>query len=611
MAYTIALILPLVYPYCPFKVPLTLYIHSLYQFISNFLIPHTIFFIRHYPYTHMFHRDSLRLRIYRRRRESNVQRQKRPLKEIEHAHVQKCAAEVDVQSLQWLHSSTSNASVHQCVLQAIAGMSSATLKCLPDEHRSALLVPLRQQIQHIEPLVPSPDAERELELYYRACILLWPDDYLGDKFPNCDHMADQCCNKQLKMTLFSATFSKKTLDVFPGILQGPQRSSLTLHSVVWKRLVNCAFNVLLVANSGNNALELELEFMEIIARPLSKGESREVTTIDKPTDEMREYILGCLSHYQLLSITSSTTTGSFTPDLYIILALIFRMEQRLCKSMHALNQKQLIKTSLIIIECTSILIHNLDQDNLDQENSDIIYNLDQENSDIMQVLDKLYSLLSSKAFVVISPDLQPLAQKIFIILDKYHSCMKATLPDLWIYSVPYQCYLHSPMGAGERLENDMIPHALEHLISSSLNLPLASSMDNSESHETPLNPQQYPCFSTDSLFKVILHLIKEHNESILYDWARHPAMQYVWPVCLSRLVRWTSAVPQWASGELEQFCQWDFLKRVLAVVVIGELQNMLGHSDDNESLPQYEYVPNKDADQLPWLHEVQAIGSSR
>ncbi len=171
VAYIIALILPLIYPYCPFKVPLTLYIHSLYQFVSTFLISRTIFFIRHYPYTHVFHRHcDWRFHKYRRDRESDVQHQKRPLKEIERAHVQKCAAEVDAQSLQWLHSSTSNASVHQSVLQAIAGMSSATLKCLPDEYRSALWVPLEQQIQHIEPLVPSPDAERELELYYRACI---------------------------------------------------------------------------------------------------------------------------------------------------------------------------------------------------------------------------------------------------------------------------------------------------------------------------------------------------------------------------------------------------------------------------------------------------------
>ncbi len=64
MAYVIALILPLVYPYCPYKVPLTLYVHHLYQYIhhlcrygNSYLIPsirYCIVFVRHYPYTHMF-----------------------------------------------------------------------------------------------------------------------------------------------------------------------------------------------------------------------------------------------------------------------------------------------------------------------------------------------------------------------------------------------------------------------------------------------------------------------------------------------------------------------------------------------------------------------------
>ncbi|PBK88645.1 hypothetical protein ARMGADRAFT_1033975 [Armillaria gallica] len=57
-------------------------------------------------------------------------------------------------------------------------------------------------------------------------------------------------------------------------------------------------------------------------------------------------------------------------------------------------------------------------------------------------------------------------------------------------------------------------------------------------------------------------------------------MQYVWPECLLYLV-------QWASGD--GFCQWDLLKCVLAFIVIERLQNMLGHNNDNESLPQYDY----------------------
>ncbi len=223
--------------------------------------------------------------------------------------------------MQWLRSSTSNATVHQSVLQAIAGMSSTTLKFLPYEYTSTLMEPLEQQIQHIERPVPSPDAERELELYYRACMLLQPNYFPFGSRLHRDHIADLCCNKQLKMTLFSTTGSQKALDVFLRILQGPQCSSLTLHSMVWMRLVNRAISVLV--GSGNGALELEFEFMNIIARPSSKGESGEVTTINKPTDEMREYILDHLSHYRPLPITMSTATGSFALDLCIILTLIF------------------------------------------------------------------------------------------------------------------------------------------------------------------------------------------------------------------------------------------------------------------------------------------------
>ncbi|KAK0443154.1 hypothetical protein EV421DRAFT_2035467 [Armillaria borealis] len=266
------------------------------------------------------------------------------------------------------------------------------------------------------------------------------------------------------------------------------------------------------------------------------------------------------------------------------------MEPILCKSAHTSDRKQLIETSLTIVECTGILYHNLVQ----------------EGSGIRAVLNMLYGLLSSEAFVVISPDLQTLAHKIFIILDRYQYWMNDILPKkMRFYSVAYQCYLHSPACGSEISEDDVMRHtAVGRLISSSLNLPPSSSMDDSESHETPLDPQHYPRFSTDSLFQVMLLLIKEHNESILYDWARHLAMQNVWPECLSRLVRWTSKVPQRASGEWEQFRQWAFLKRVLAIVVIGELQNILGHSDDNESLPQYDYDAYTDADQVPWLYEV-------
>ncbi len=57
MAYIIALILPLIYPYCPFKVPLTLYVYSLYQLVHDTLIP-LIIIIRRFPYACVFGRHS-------------------------------------------------------------------------------------------------------------------------------------------------------------------------------------------------------------------------------------------------------------------------------------------------------------------------------------------------------------------------------------------------------------------------------------------------------------------------------------------------------------------------------------------------------------------------
>ncbi|PBK79524.1 hypothetical protein ARMGADRAFT_120670 [Armillaria gallica] len=378
-----------------------------------------------------------------------------------------------------------------------------------------------------------------------------------------DRMADRCSNEQLKMVLYSMTSSEKATTVLLGILQGPRRSSLTLHSAVWMALVDAAMPF--PSRRGSSVLELELELMKILVRPLSISESGDVTTIDKPTDETRRYILDNLlaSWESGYHFHVSAAADSLDLDQHIILAFIPRMQKRLCDSALASDRKQLIETSLTLIECTGLLVHTLIR----------------RYWDTRPVLDRLYTLLCSEAFVVVSPDLQTLACKIFIILDNYHSRMEPIPADIRFYSVAYQCYLHSPAGGDERSENDVMPRALGRLISSSLNLPPASSMDDLESHEAPLEPQHYPRFSTEALFQVMLLLIKDHNESILYEWARHPAMQIVWPKCLSRIVRW-------ASGE--GFGQWDFLKRVLVVVVIGDLQNILGHSDEKKSLPQYD-----------------------
>ncbi|SJL12498.1 uncharacterized protein ARMOST_15925 [Armillaria ostoyae] len=178
--YVITLVLPLIYPYCPYKVLLTFFTHRLYQFINNCLIPRVVLVLR-YPYTHMFRHDDLshlpRLNNWLQDFLKSRQRKCPTLKEMELAHVQEHAAKVDAQLLLWLHSSTSNTSVDESVLQAFAGMLSSTCEYLPAEYISASVISLAM---HVEPLhMLSPDAERELELYYRAYLVLRPYSWLG------------------------------------------------------------------------------------------------------------------------------------------------------------------------------------------------------------------------------------------------------------------------------------------------------------------------------------------------------------------------------------------------------------------------------------------------
>ncbi len=96
----------------------------------------------------------------------------------------------------------------------------------------------------------------------------------------------------------------------------------------------------------------------------------------------------------------------------------------------------------------------------------------------------------------------------------------------------------------------------------------------------------------------MLLLIKGHHESILYHWTQHPDMRDVWPACLSQLV-------QWALGE--QFRRWSFSNRVLAMLYIGELLDILGHRDDKQSLPRFDYEVNTDVNQPPWLREISSF----
>ncbi len=562
-AYVIALILPLVYPYCPHKVPLTLYAHRLYQLVSDYLISR-IALVLHYPYPHLFHHDGcFHLSMHHKWHADFIHsRQKcRTLKEIEHNHVQKCAAKVDAQSLHWLHSSTSNASVHQSVLQAISAMSPSATRYLPGKYRSALVASLHQEIERIKPLVPSPGAESEvveLELYCRASSLL------------CGHLIVKCSNEQLKMALYSMTSTEKASSVFLGILQGLLRHSLTLPSLVWKILVDVA-----VASPPLCSGDSELELMKILAGPLTTDNSEDVTTINRPAEEVKEHILDKLSVFWEYDRTQMPVAADSSPHLRAMVVFIPQIQQRLCDSASESDRKQIIDTF--------------------QPFLDIIEHARYQAHEFRPVLDILYSLLCSKAFAIVG-DLETLVRRIFMVLDA-HQYIENLLPNIQFYSVAYQCYFRSHAGCHERSENGVTTPILGRLLSPSLNEHEEIMFNlNLRDPLSSIYQRRYWAtrFSIGTLCYVMLLFIDEHNETILYEWARDPAMDVLWPECLSRLIRWTSG---------EQFRQWAFLKRVLSIVVIRKLRNMLDYEDE-EYLPRYKYGAHTDANNGPWLREI-------
>ncbi|KAK0489959.1 hypothetical protein EDD18DRAFT_561564 [Armillaria luteobubalina] len=569
MTYVITLILPLVYPYCPYKVPLTLYAHRLYQLTSDYLTLR-IALVVHYPYRHLFHRNScLHLSKYHKWHEYFIHsRLKRvTLKEIEHSHIQKCATKVDAQSLHWLHSSTSNTSVHQSVLQAISAMSSSTTRYFPGRYRSALVASLHQQVERIKPFVLSPGAGAEnevveLELYCRALSLL------------CGQLIAKCSNEQLKMALYSLTSTEKASSVFLGILQGPLRHSLTLPSLVWKILVDVT---VFSPPLRSGVLESELELMKILAGPLTTENNDDVTTIDRPTEEVKEHILDKLSVFWQYDRTKMPVTADSSLHLRAIVVFIPRIQHRLCGSTSDSDRKQIIETFRPFL--------------------DIIEHTRYQVQELRPVLDILYSLLCSEAFAIVG-DLKILIRRIFMVLDA-HQYIEDLIPNIRFYSIAYQCYFRSHPDCRERSENGVMTPILGRLLSPSLNEHEEIMFNlNLRDPLSSIYLRRYWAtrFSVGMLCHVMLLLINEHNENILYEWVRDPAMDVLWLECLSRLIRWTSG---------EKFHQWAFLKRVKAIVVIQKLRNMLDY-DDEESLPRYEYEAHIDANNGPWLREIPA-----
>lgn len=570
IAYIIALILPLIHPYCPYKVPLRLYIRSLYHIITDPLIlciASIIGCVNDFVWCCCCCNGQFNVvgpQISPRR--------KRPLKEIEHGHVQAWGAEVDVQSLQWLYSSTSNASVHQSVLQACSGMTSNTLERLPDDCRSAFVASLRQQIKKIKEIGRYPGYDRrqlvELGFYCKALSLL------------CGHRMDEQSSEQLNVLLSSMTTTEKASNAFLRLLQGSRRSFPTLHPEVWKTIVNIAIPLPLFA--PKIPMRLELELMKVLANSVTTNQSdSHPTTLDNLTDEMRWHIYTRLHNTWELSrslFAPPSGVGTVNVRIRIMYSLISRIQHILLASSHPSDQKEAIEIAHNFINIflgtssaergqRGVSIAD-SKKRLVQHGYGIIHPSSVRMGDIIDLFTRFFLLLSSEPEAS-DADVEAFAHGMSVVFgrNRFH----------WTLTLVH-CY--DMMGGVDRLCSQ-----------AGSNTGIIWAMSNTS--ETVMR----------SLVDFMLLLIDRHREHILYACEVESHSLMVWRQCVLRLIRWTSG---------EKFRQWAFLNRVLAIVVIGELPSRLDCTDFDESLPQYDYgVHSSEVEQLPWLLDLYYPGTSR
>ncbi|KAK0183717.1 hypothetical protein F5146DRAFT_1007713 [Armillaria mellea] len=423
------------------------------------------------------------------------------LKEIEHGYIQQHAMMTDVQSLVWLYSSTSNVSVHQSLLQAISGMTPDTMKCLPDKYISIFVVSLCQQITSTTSLALSSGTD------------------INGKF-----------NEKFTMALCSlcSKSSEEASVAFLEILQSPHRSSLMLHPAVWKTLFDTIISSPVLSHS---ALQLELEFMKILAKSTTPTSEREdPTTIDNLTDEIRRYmcdkLLACWGY-----------DWSQSPNnihLGIMFSLMPWIHQRLLNSSHALDQKEVMETALTIIKGIFSVFWGITHLTTLEE--------------VLNYITRLFSLLSSEFETSgVDADVDIFACGI--------SMAFITAQSQWI-----ECF--STGGRAYEIEGKIIE------------------------------------IGVDRFINITLLLIDRHHEHILYAWVEGKAWDfktYVWGKYVEGLI-------QWVSGQ--EFCCWTFLKRVLAIVVIRELQTRIASRYCGGSLPEYDYEVHMEVEQLPWLLDI-------
>ncbi|KAG7450006.1 uncharacterized protein BT62DRAFT_619217 [Guyanagaster necrorhizus] len=109
-AYLVTNFLPVLYPSCPYKIPPSQYIFSLYAYVSHNISP-----ISKYWATSAQVPEKAPIRV---------------LGEVERSVVEASADDTDVHALSWLFSMSSNPSVQSIVVQAISALPSGSADSL-------------------------------------------------------------------------------------------------------------------------------------------------------------------------------------------------------------------------------------------------------------------------------------------------------------------------------------------------------------------------------------------------------------------------------------------------------------------------------------------------
>ncbi|KAK0458239.1 uncharacterized protein EV420DRAFT_1544337 [Desarmillaria tabescens] len=549
-AYIFTIVLPLIHPHCPYKTPLTFYLYRPYRFARR-----VTFFIAQF--------------MHRIGREGSSHPS--CVVEAEHDHALKNTDKIDAEALMWLYTSTSNVSVHQIVLQSLAGVTLGSMTSLPDHALETFGAGLNTHVQLVIPHISSGAAAEALaELYVRAAMQICA---LSEIPWSMSKLIDRCSSEQLKSVLhcnWSVGASSVSIHLL-GILRSPLRSSLYLHTSVWRYLLEKAYI--------DDALELQ--FIRILAAPASDPEEVvTITTIVKPTNEMREIIL---------SLLSARWVFLRTMEISPVVRGLFQSDSVKPGDPAYKEREQLIDTTLVVFTRVNRILWDAD------------------DSTVGITLEYLFSVISSGEFSLDGHDDKSI-QKIFATLGSHSWWIRQNLPrianeqlcshicrwdifllmwslfssgSLWIYGAFHE------YGGMPALYDKFRAQALPQT-RSRRNRPIQASkladlyaialLEHHQNEEGALH--------IDALFALVRLLAYGHHKSMLRNLAKLYGTLDIWRECLSRL-------ELWMKGEEFQR-EWAFLDRLVAIHVLE------GYEIE---LPKYDYVVcgKEWPEELAWL----------